>query len=692
MKEKIIAGVFCFAALCGYALNISIPVKNDFSLDPVIGITGEESDSDSRFVQRMIFSPLVMPTTDPLIDPNFSYDISVSMIDKGEYFSEKSKQFAEIYNLQAPFEDPTRIYRAQLRDDMSFKCGDSKYNGKVTAEDVVFSYRVAQTTLSIKTRQGAYDNYTNAILRAQLADMEQIKYINERTIEFVFKTPRNTKDFINFLVYTPILSVNQLRGAKEQERNSYIFGKTGDSKDYDIRQYKTVYDFETLPASYGQFYVSDKIVYSSNKKGAPLKTGAVKLRRNRDWNLNKDYAKDGRSSKAIETWETIHKDYQNDSSIVVSKTNQSILVTNVVGTSTLLVNYPLTVNDYMSNVNFFNMSGNYRKIAVEQMFISYKLYGLLYSSSAQNKYLFDTTEVRTFFRECLNRSALMESLKVDPAILENRPAAYKELIEDKVEIVPLYYPFFAGKEPEASSQDKLDRLYRELREKDVSYQSDINLSKDIKNFETLTGDRQARQAAIRGYLAGELPEAMLKHLAQKLPSQIKEGVWNVRILYDDNDKIAKLICDRYVININKVGQYLERHGFKTRIKAEPVILSKTKKGRISDVDKKAFDIAVYGWNYRFDFLGEFMSFLDKNAGGFISSDLYADYDEFLKEIGKKSVPDRMFEIADKIVRSEIISTLFAVKNYLLYDKEKAEVPTLKDLGPPAIMYPYYWGK
>jgi len=204
MKKLVFFGIFSSIILClAGAQTITIPVYKDFSLDPILGIVGKDTDPDSRFVQRMIFSPLVMPRTDPLVDDKFNVDYSSSMIilNRSQYLNETTGAWNNISfsDLTDAFKTASK-FRVQLRDGLKFSDGTA-----VTARDIVFSYRLAKVTLMEKD---ATRNYTNAILQSKLSDLYDVILLTgqDSKAEFQLSQKKTIQDFVNFLVFTPMLS------------------------------------------------------------------------------------------------------------------------------------------------------------------------------------------------------------------------------------------------------------------------------------------------------------------------------------------------------------------------------------------------------------------------------------------------------------------------------------------------------
>ncbi|MDR2835581.1 MAG: hypothetical protein LBV69_05200, partial [Bacteroidales bacterium] len=78
------------------------------------------------------------------------------------------------------------------------------------------------------------------------------------------------------------------------------------------------------------------------------------------------------------------------------------------------------------------------------------------------------------------------------------------------------------------------------------------------------------------------------------------------------------------------------------------------------------------------------------SSSFAAGELKNAYNDFLGKILKTSVAQNMFEIANLIVENELISTIFCIQNYLVYNNGNTKLNSISKLGDHIIMYPYYW--
>jgi hypothetical protein len=428
--------VFCSSKVFTY--QITLLLKNPFSLNPIIGLNGNEGDSDSRFIQRMIFSPLIVPMADPTLDSHFNYDISVSMLTQILVFDLESKNFIES-NFDISRNIYSRRFRVKLREDMYFRYGEGKEKyDKVTAEDVVFSYRLAQTSLNFFKN----NNFSNIFLHAQLSDLENIRWIDPQTVEVTLKSKKNVDQFMRFLCLTPILSVLQLRGSKIEERREYSFNKnmlSNEMSDYNLWTYKSLNDFEKMPASYGQFYVQTVATEELSKGTIPMMYRNVILRKNTYWMPPVE-----KKSKILTELNLgKHDEYQNDrDEIHIQKENSKYSIKELIDKpNTFFIDYPLTLSDYMYDKSVFESDNVYKKFSVLKRNDSLKMYSFLYSSDSVP---LKNTQIRTFFKNCLNRNVFIESLKMNTSIMGKQSIAFNRLfliIKNQYQCIILFIQF-----------------------------------------------------------------------------------------------------------------------------------------------------------------------------------------------------------------------------------------------------------
>jgi hypothetical protein len=705
MKISMKVPVMCALLLAavgfkGFTQNLlTIPVGKEFRLNPILGINGSASDPDSRFVQRMIFSTLVIPATDPVIDIDFVYDTSVSMI-REVHYADRRGQFVKVYDMDNPDPDlSSSRFQVVLRNNMYFMIGNGSNisrDDKVTAEDVVFSYRLAQTSLKILNDKKEADNYTNAILSAQLADLETVNYIEDFKVEFSFKNSRKIRDFINFLVYTPIVSVKQLTGNddKTPQRTEYSFRQGApETSAYDMRRLNPVRlkKFESQPASYGQYAVERTTNPTINEM--PYTYKEVTIRKNQDWqpvNLRFSMVLNGGGLPA-------HNNYQNGNDRILIKT-ESADIKDIFRKQLLLVNHPLTVDSYLRNQTKFDErigigieDNNY--LRAQRMFISYRLFGLIYSPQSP---MFNETDIRKFIKDSIDRNMIVRSMKDDSSTLTANTKA-KDLLLSKIVAFPLYYPFYAGKEDPAydieNKPENLDQLQSYYRQTDLSYTTNPNLNDQFNQYQMQSTDRQND---LLKYFRGEYWPEYLKELEEKFTRlqneiQIEEkmkasdGNIRIRILYDNEDAISVKIYNMLTNNLRNLFRHLNSNG---TCRAQLILAPVRLQGRTFEtVPPEEYDLIIYGWNYRFDFLGELRPFFKYNPA---VPRLTRAYDIFLRTISRVSVSNQMFNIAKEITDNELITTLIGIQNYLLFDSERVPMSSLDKLGPYIIMYPYYW--
>jgi hypothetical protein len=244
----------------------------------------------------------------------------------------------------------------------------------------------------------------------------------------------------------------------------------------------------------------------------------------------------------------------------------------------------------------------------------------------------------------------------------------------------MYYPFYPiqqqeqwkyfGTSVKTKNNEYFANYYRKLQSEDISYATYPLLYKDIINFDKKNNQKKEN---IQSYFQGMLWKKMYrklhteyKNIKKFIPSiNKKNGRLPLRILYDDTDIISIELFNLYVSNLNQIGYYLISKGEKIQIMPIPVKLRDTKAKDIKDVPNSAFDIAIYGWSYSFDFLSELIQY---------ESSAFKDIRKLTFDINK----------------NELFPTIFAKPYYIIYNSEAMQFTTLNKLNIYLEVYPYYW--
>jgi hypothetical protein len=297
----------------------------------------------------------------------------------------------------------------------------------------------------------------------------------------------------------------------------------------------------------------------------------------------------------------------------------------------------------------------------------------------------------------------VESLKPNSALRLSPPESFLYLFNEKTSAAQMYYPIYpyqqllqsnnTGVSVKSIDLDLLDKYYLEMYNADLSYNSYPKLSNDIKNYKKASKEKNEE---INNYLSGDIPRKMYKAIINKyktyepnIPHEIKEsGRIRVRILYDDNDAESNMIFSMYAANLNKIGNYLFSKGKKIKILPIPLRLRDTNAGKITEVPYNAYDIAIYGWNYRFDFLNELVKFLDKDDK--VSSSLVEKYNLIFSDLNNIPASEAFNNFIMDINTEELFSTIFGTPNCFIYNNDGIKFKTIKKLGDYFESYPYYW--
>jgi hypothetical protein len=295
---------------------------------------------------------------------------------------------------------------------------------------------------------------------------------------------------------------------------------------------------------------------------------------------------------------------------------------------------------------------------------------------------------------------MVQSIQTGVNTLSVKEKKFRENLLSKISTYPMYYPFFSGISGESNQvreftnePQNLEELNMYCRNTDFSYSTYKDLGSDIADYEKLTSEKQG---IIRGYFRGELWPAYLENLTKEFETLQREsqletkmkgpdGKIVIRILYDKEDLVSKTLFDLYSKNLSRIFEHLEETGkLRTRvsIRGEPL-----NKRDISNLQAQ-YDIIIYGWNYRFDFLSELGPVMAKDDRFWRLISLYDDY---LKHIQNNAVSEAMmYTLAKYILDNQMMTTMIGVQNYVLFDNKQITMPSLQLLGRHLIMFPYYW--
>jgi len=311
------------------AQDINIILRSPFRLNPITGINGDRYEASSKFVQRMIFSPLVLPLQDPYLQDDFDVAMDLSMIENRiQYFCEIRREFADfrVDSNNSEVGGQARRFRVRLRDNLEFSPVRNR-RWEITPHDVVFSYRLARITMDRIFHARAGTQQINTLLYARIRSIENI-YFDANSGYIVFEVERaiTSQAFINLLVYAPIFSIRQMiqidprqdneitRSLSRSLRFSQLPGEINDSRydNYDFNfllrpgNRSLVRDFFNNPMGYGQFVVQRTRTYGGRDVIHDL-FGNVTLTRNPNWGNFSDSP-----YKTINNIRVRHRDFANN--------------------------------------------------------------------------------------------------------------------------------------------------------------------------------------------------------------------------------------------------------------------------------------------------------------------------------------------------------------------------------------------
>jgi hypothetical protein len=309
--------------------------------------------------------------------------------------------------------------------------------------------------------------------------------------------------------------------------------------------------------------------------------------------------------------------------------------------------------------------------------------------------MFDPILIRKFIKDSINRAILVQSLRTSPGILSENTKAFNSLLK-KIEISPMYYPFYAGTANPAydieNEPGDLDQLFTYYKKTDLSYSTYPTLQDEIADFQNKSPNLRSN---IEDYFNGKYWSQYLSELEKRftqLQTQIQieekmksqDGKIRIRILYNNEDPVSAEIYRLFTRNLIELFAHLNSRG---KCKAPLTIVPVRPQGKnLNAISPREYELVIYGWNYGFDFLAELRPFLTYSP----ASRLSMEYHRFFSTISQVSVLDHLFDMAKVITDNELITTLVGIPNYVIYDSGRVRLSSLDKLGAYMIMYPYYW--
>lgn len=736
----VVAGYFSFAAS-----PITIVLRTPFRLNPILGIRGDDKEASSKFIQRLIFSPLVFPVQDPYLQDDFDYSPDHSIIDKLEYYSGSGWND---FILNDPMANPlssANKFRVHLRENLYFREDGFRKNDAtllVTGEDVIYSYRLARITSDrvyfryINTRENDRGVLNlNSLLYSRLRSFVDV-YLEENNAEYIYfdmDKPYTCIQFIKSLAYVPILSATQLRASESVKRNpthdeyKSLHGRLNLSElqngnRFNSQEYN-MYDFAAIertsrgqrfyenPRGYGQYFVEKRSAGIAGGGGSdPGLFTSCNFIKNDEWcNFGNQTKKVG----TLESGTTIdHEEYRAGAErILVDATRDYDIKERMINNlepADVLYNIPLSANMFDTTEQERGLSFRSGKKAMQ---ISHFLYGIYFGPDLDNPREPLNRNVRDFFSFFADRPRLSNIINYMAGTVEytNFASVINETVAEDgqsvflghLQIQRLYYPFYMGATEQSTSEDSaISKYYRELEDNDY-YQREYLSSLGGNTLNQYFAQEGSKSRFFDQFVGGTgLPEQVKRELNDKLgsvmPHIVRRNSLKIIIYYIEGDHPGRQIAGHFRDVVNK---YFRENNIAPVIDIQAREIAEYGEWKTAaerNARNGTVSFLVRGWNYRFDMM-------DELAGTYIEAaalrEIRGEYERMINsdQSGRLSVDGLVYNIARRFVNNSMIIPLVGLQNYSVYSSEDkdpkgiaASFETYKDIE--ILLLPYYWRK
>ncbi|MDR2447081.1 MAG: hypothetical protein LBD58_07320 [Treponema sp.] len=732
MKRFIFFVMFASSLHLLFAERIDIELDKPFRLNPILGINGDENEASSKFVQRLIFSPLVFPVEDPYLQDTYRIAVDLSIIDGLEMgiVTGTGTQWSR-YNMKgdsgSSASSSSALFRVHIRPNLYFRYFDSKKNAvttdpflTLTMEDVVYSYRLARITADRK-----YYNYVNSKTRGELGLNTLLYsklrsfidiYCDSNTPDYVYfemESNYTCRQFLNALVYVPILSSKQIQSEdmkssrqsgdykaihsrlhlRELLRDSKFNNREYDFYDFSKIEQTAIGDrFFAQPMGYGQYVVKSRPVRLGGRD-----TGLYQrcfFQKNTEWcNFS------GETSKRVGNVTFNHNEYRIADDEIKVEVSHDIDVQSYINDSNenkILYNIPLSASMF---------EGDPVSIRKRKMQISHNLYGIYFGPDIQNQKDADALpyDTRVFFAAFADR-VRMENLNkymtrdADFTTFDSRIRSDGGGFLSDLQIQRLYYPFFIGgsNDPNNDATD-IGRYYKGLVGKDVFYQ-EYSLETggdDIARYYNSLDNIRRRSLFYENYVGGaRYPSAIMEDIASQYQAIKHKIVFNDSITIDVFYKKLDFIGETIAIHFRDcLREFFNSKGITNNINEKELITyGEWHQRAVSNAREKTLSFLVKGWNYKFDLLNELSDqFIDTQSRSFIEEQ-YRQLVSGSSKLGSETIVQR---IAEQFVNRTVMAPLIGVQNYAVY-KTSAGTSVADAFNSnqdiEILLLPFYWRK
>jgi hypothetical protein len=534
---------------------------------------------------------------------------------------------------------------------------------------------------------------------------------------------KTCKEFLELLVYVPILSSKQIHSESPKRSGSPEYRAIHGYLDfvllanhiwqpeydlYDInkllfdsngRVNTRGIDFFRNPVGYGQFLIDSTIPDSGGSTDPDLWRN-ITLVKNAEWcNFS------GESHKQIGSQIIIHKEYCNSNEkIILEKKFDMDFRTELEGLLNVpgvLYNIPLTANLFQgSSVGLY---GSALTAGKRKMQISHSLYGLYFGPAINSNEIAPLfIGAREFFASFADRVRIENLAKYvtgegDWSTFDAQINQETDTLVSDLQMQKLYYPFYTGRRDitgVVGSRSEIGLYYDRLEEADLLYQEYIyELGKrDLREYYRLLGDDlRQRNNFYQNYVGGaDFPSSIQGDMVNMFNAVRRYILYdnrvNIEICYSRGDHIGKTIADHFARTLAAFFSGI-------RIECSPVLWELGDYGEwynraTANSTMNRLSFLVKGWNYKFDLL-------DELNGQFIDPLSLAYIENQYREFVENSVLDAettYYRIARRFVDDTVMIPLLGIQNYSVFSR--GAFPALEETNQDIeiLLLPYYWRK
>jgi len=735
--------IFCFA-------QIKIEIDSLFHINPITGINGDSLEANSKFIQRMIYAPLVFPLADPYLTDKFEVVLDLSLIEPEIEYKDKNDKEYKNYSFTDGKNNPMgQIFRVKLRKNINF----SYYNNKkirtqlIEPEDVVFSYRLSRITMDriYKNWDGQNINKLpiNTLMYSRIKVINSIYCDNEYII---FELERSTRceDFLTYLVYVPILSQFQIVGKNNETEFYKDLSKNIYFKDINVipineKEYKKYDDYDLLkllqikslmdsfyraPRACGQYIVKDVTQINALKEDM---FKGITLERNPFWckfndndvkNIGRIKVDHGKFSKQNLTLEINYQTFQVGAWARINNSKEG----------SFLYNQPISSMIFNNSKELKEASEKFTK---GRMHISHSLYGIFFGkykgplSNFARKMFYEITD--RYKIENILKYTLIETDLADFLNIINPPEDKKNdfiLISD-LYIKRLYLPFYTDSDTKSEIKNlntkvENDDSYFMFMKKNMQTESVESNSFEVF-FKNLKGDQDRERNFYETYIKGYKKDKN-KTLSGLFDNCFDELAYNgkikIKIYYINGDTVSYQIARQYEQLLKDFFKTQKKNGFnysESDIRIEGINESidnfDSNLRQWNDITEKnakenTISLLIRGWNFKFD-INDQLAF--SNADTTQLNEIKDSYNKLINGDSKQSALALYAEIAQRIigfvpngnneldtqVTNPVMIPIVSVENYFVFPIsnnifEAESIADKDELKKIIMLLPYYW--